>query len=437
MSGEMVTVDGTSGTIYRSCLPMVTDVNDQNFRVLRNWAYRYKKLDILAAVSDGDCLNCNWLCQYYSIVLQENVNVALNLGAEGIGLWGAHRVFLHEDTLHILQKLVLSPPHACKEDLLSKLFEVTEASYMQPFQMLQGRVACTRLYDPTLADLFPSLGHPTFAADINFLCGPEQLNLNYDLSMSGVMDLNEQFPPHSLMGSKLLHSYAEFADAQIRGIFAAACRVMVSAQVCVDLQLILPWFTLDDGIPAFISRIRKLADEKFLEHNCRINYKIGFMIEAPRQCLRLHDVLSKNKFDFVMFDTNVLTSMAFGYGTMEAPKYLHFHADPFLIPHKNPFRSIDEKGVGLLIRNAAVRCRNLCPKMKIGVYGAHTSDPTSVQFFNNLEVDYLCVESSRVSVAVVAAAQANIRTTTNHAKDAKRFDSRNMLWPTYAGRYLV
>jgi pyruvate,orthophosphate dikinase len=338
MAGELVTVDGTSGTIYRGQLPTIKDLNDQNFRILRNWACRYKRMGIMSSVSDVVRLLFAISWWHLILCLQESAALSLNLGAEGIGHWGAERIFLHPDNINFLRKLFLLPADADRAATLELLFRVTQNSFGQLFRALPQQLICTRLYDPSLMDLFPSFGMGTFAADIHHLA--DEMGLDREFCMKRIMDICEQNPPNSLIGSRLLHAFPDFADVQIRAIIGElveSCLSVVckSCWLCtgaacfsnlegttVDLELLLPWLANDEEVASFIKRVHLIAGEKFAELSCRIPYKIGIMLESPRSCLRLQDFLNKNVVDFAVIDTNTLTSMVFGYGTVESPKYL-------------------------------------------------------------------------------------------------------------------
>ena len=398
--GDWVSLNGTKGLVYDGKLPLV-DIELNN-----NQSY----MDLMKLVDKTKTIGVRTNADTPKDAAQ-----ALAFGAEGIGLFRTEHMFYGEGSdkpLFLLRKMIMSKTEPERRKALNDLFVFVKKDIKQTMQIMKGHAVTIRLLDPPLHEFVPH--------DAEKL---HQLSKELGISMSvlrrRVLALHENNPMLGHRGVRLGISYPEITEMQIRAILEAAAE-LVKAGIKAFPEIMIPvTCTVNELIHQ-----RAIADRVYKEVCAamkvkKIAYAFGTMIEIPRaaiQANRLAEVA-----DFFSFGTNDLTQMSFGFSRDDIGGFLPNYLDQRILP-EDPFQTIDQEGVGELVRTGTVRGRETKPHLKVGICGEHGGDPESVKFFHRIGMNYVSCSPFRVPIARLAAAQA--------AVEEKRAKAVKMVKPT-------
>jgi len=394
--GDWLSLDGTSGEILGGQLAtrpsevvqvllegsMKPEESEtyRNFDRLLKWADEIRTIGIR---TNADTPN--------------DARVARLFGAAGIGLCRTEHMFFAEERILRVREMILARDEKGRRKALSEILPFQKGDFEGIFRELAGMPVTVRLLDPPLHEFLPQT-----EAQISAVA--REMNWGFVELRNKVAQLHEQNPMLGHRGCRLGITYPEIYEMQVRAIFQAACELKKEG-VDVQPEVMIPLVGTTKELQLTAEVVRRVAAEVMQEQGETIDYLVGTMIEIPRAAL-IADQLADTA-EFFSFGTNDLTQMTFGYSRDDAGSFLPDYVDKKILP-KDPFESIDQAGVGQLVRLGTERGRATNPRLKVGVCGEHGGDPDSIRFFRACNLNYVSCSPYRVPVARLAAAQAEL-----------------------------
>jgi len=380
--GDLITIDGGNGKIMLGKVPTVKPDISGDFSKLMNWANRYRKLKVRT-----------------NSETPADTKIARDFGAEGIGLCRTEHMFFDEKRIISVRQMILSKTLEDRKEALEKLLPYQKSDFFEIFKIMNGLPVTVRLLDPPLHEFLPKTDK-----DINNIA--KELNISHNDIKSRIVELHEQNPMLGHRGCRLGISFPEIYQMQCQAIFEALAECKKKKIKLVIPEIMIPLVST----AAEIKILRNLVDETAKKiqkiHSIKIKYYVGTMIELPRAALRANDIAKYA--DFFSFGTNDLTQTTFGISRDDAGKFLNDYVENKIF-YKDPFVSIDERGVGELINIATERGRKQKKSLKLGICGEHGGDPSSIEFCENAKLNYVSCSPYRVPIALLAAAQAYLK----------------------------
>ena len=378
--GEWISLDGSTGNVYLGQVPTREAELTGDFGELMKLADKHKRLGVRANADTP-----------------EDARVARSFGAVGIGLCRTEHMFFEGDRIKAVREMILADDEAGRRRALAKLLPMQRGDFEGIFREMNGLPVTIRLLDPPLHEFVPH-------DEASQRAMAEEMNVPLAAIKMRVDDLHEFNPMMGHRGCRLGIVYPEITEMQARAILEAALNVRARG-VDVKAEIMIPLVGTVREFNAQAKVIRLAAAAVFAEHGEEIDYLIGTMIETPRAAL-IADSIGQQA-QFFSFGTNDLTQMAMGFSRDDAGKFLPAYLKLGMY-ERDPFQSIDQKGVGLLVKMAVEKGRSVRPDIKLGVCGEHGGDPVSIDFFHRVGLDYVSCSPFRVPIARLAAAQAAI-----------------------------
>jgi len=295
--------------------------------------------------------------------------------------------------------MILSKTLEDRKNALIKLLPFQKNDFIEIFKIMNGLPVTVRLLDPPLHEFLPKTDK-----DIDNIA--KELNMSNQDIKSRIIELHEQNPMLGHRGCRLGISFPEIYKMQCEAIFEALAECKRKKLKLVIPEIMIPLVSTAAEIKILRSLVEKTAEEVQRKHNIKIKYYVGTMIELPRAALRAKDIAKYA--DFFSFGTNDLTQTTFGISRDDAGKFLNDYVENKIF-NKDPFVSIDERGVGELIQIAADRGRRQKKTLKLGICGEHGGDPASIEFCEKSKLNYVSCSPYRVPIARLAAAQAFLK----------------------------
>ena len=386
---QEVTVDGTAGLVFKGTVPLTIPEMGSEFQEFINMCRRVKRLGVLA--------NAN---------TPEEAILARKNGAEGIGLARTERMFLGAERIPIMREMIMSDALEERKALLEKLLPLQFTDFVEFFRTMDGFPVIIRLLDPPLHEFLPKkeelmvdlveIRHKRKTKETEMRLKEEEEILRK------VNSLSEFNPMIGFRGIRVGVVYPEIYEMQVRAILRAALKVKEEGKTVIP-EIMIP-LTIDvKELKLVRDRLQKVIEEEISGKD--LKYKFGTMIETPRGALTAGEIAEVA--EFFSFGTNDLTQMTFGFSRddVEAtflPKYLEYG-----IFKVNPFESLDDSGVGELMKICFERGVKTRPDIEVGICGEHGGDPDSVKFCHRIGLKYVSASPYRVPIAILAAAQAN------------------------------
>ncbi|MFT3990366.1 MAG: pyruvate, phosphate dikinase [Luteolibacter sp.] len=394
--GDFLSINGTSGVVYGGQLKtapseIITGIVDHDPKSRKTEKFKsFQKL--MKWCSDATRLGVRTNAD-----TPEQTRIALAFGAEGIGLTRTEHMFFEGDRIDAMREMILATTLDARKAALEKLLPYQREDFIGIFKALNGFPATIRLLDPPLHEFLPHTRQQQ-----NDLA--KKIGVDVETIIQRVQELHEFNPMLGHRGCRLGISYPEITEMQARAIFEAAAEVMkkkikVKPEVMIPLVGYRKEFTLQADL------VREVAKDVMKERGVKIDYKVGTMIEVPRGAL-IADRIAANA-EFFSFGTNDLTQTALGISRDDMGAFLGAYLENEVY-QKNPFATLDVRGVGQLIELAVEKGRSTRPGIKLGICGEHGGDPESVKFCHHVGLDYVSCSPFRVPVARLAAAQAAI-----------------------------
>lgn len=391
--GEYISLDGSTGKIYKGSIKTVEPTLSGDFAKLMVWADSKRKLGVRTNADTP-----------------RDAKTALSFGAEGIGLCRTEHMFFEEDRIPAVREMILSENKAQRQKALNKLLPMQKSDFKGLFAVMKGKPVTIRLLDPPLHEFLPSE-----EKDIIDLANEMEMAVN-DIK-EVIHSLQEFNPMLGHRGCRLAITYPEIAQMQAQAIIEAAIEVEQEENTTIIPEIMIPLV----GIKAELDYVKKIVvdtvEKVISEKGSKIDYLVGTMIEVPRAAV-IADEIAKDA-DFFSFGTNDLTQMTFGFSRDDAGKFISEYKEKEVLPD-DPFQSVDVEGVGKLVDMAVKLGRNTKPKLKMGVCGEHGGDPKSIEFFHKVGLDYVSCSPFRVPIARLAAAQTALRATGKQGSDLSK-----------------
>jgi pyruvate,orthophosphate dikinase len=382
--GEIITIDGAAGRVYRGRVPMRMPELSGDFAALMTWADARRRLRVRTnAETPADC------------------DAARRYGAEGVGLCRTEHMFFDADRILAVREMILADDAQGRKAALAKLLPMQRGDFKEIFRIMAGLPVTIRLLDPPLHEFLPHTDEEI--AEVAKAAGSEIAKVR-----ARVIALAEANPMLGHRGCRLGVTNPEIYEMQARAIFEAALESEGEGGGSVQLEIMIPLVAFKSELDMLAGRITHIAKTVAQERGKSPSYLIGTMIELPRAALRAQEIAQSA--EFFSFGTNDLTQTALGLSRDDAGNFLNEYLARRLIA-RDPFVSIDVDGVGELIRIAAERGKKVRPDLKLGICGEHGGDPDSIRFCEDAGLDYVSCSPYRVPVARLAAAQAALRIT--------------------------
>jgi len=380
--GDIITIDGATGKVMLGKVPTVKPNISGDFSKLMSWADKIRKLKVRT-----------------NSETPADTKVGRDFGAEGIGLCRTEHMFFDEKRIISVRQMILSNTLEDRKKALAKLLPFQKNDFIEIFKIMNGLPVTVRLLDPPLHEFLPKTDK-----DINDVA--KELNIsNHDIK-SRIIELHEQNPMLGHRGCRLGISFPEIYKMQCEAIFEALADCRNKKLKLVIPEIMIPLVSTAAEIQILRNLVEKTASEVQKKHKIKIKYYVGTMIELPRAAIRARDIAKHA--DFFSFGTNDLTQTTFGISRDDAGKFLNDYVDNKIF-NKDPFVSIDDKGVGELIKIATERGRKQKKTLKLGICGEHGGDPASIEFCENTNLNYVSCSPYRVPIARLSAAQAYLK----------------------------
>ncbi len=317
-------------------------------------------------------------------------------GAEGIGLCRTEHMFFGEEKIGPMREMILAETVDERRAALARLLPLQRVDFEGIFRAMDGRPVTIRTLDPPLHEFLPhdTAGQAALAAE---------MGIPAERVHARVEALHEFNPMLGFRGCRLGIIFPEITEMQARAIFEAAAAVR-KAGIKVEPEVMIPLVGHVKELQLQADIVRRVASEVMQETGARFKYAVGTMIEIPRGALTADEIATVA--EFFSFGTNDLTQTTLGVSRDDAARFLVPYVGTFEIYNRDPFETIDEVGVGGLMRIAVEKGRRARPGMKLGICGEHGGDPTSVMFCDRIGLDYVSCSPFRVPIARLAAAHA-------------------------------
>ena len=380
--GDYISLDGSTGKIYKGDIATQEATVSGNFERIMEWADQFRTLRVRTnADTPADTLN------------------AVKLGAEGIGLCRTEHMFFDAERIPKIRKMILSETVEQREEALNELIPFQKGDFKAMYKALEGRPMTVRYLDPPLHEFVP-----TDPEDIKALA--DDMGMTVEAVNAKCAELHEFNPMMGHRGCRLAVTYPEIAKMQTRAVMEAAIEVKEECGYDIVPEIMIPLVGEKKELKYVKDVVVEIAELVKKEKNSDIQYHIGTMIEIPRAALTADKVAEEA--DFFSFGTNDLTQMTFGFSRDDAGKFLDSYYKA-KIYESDPFARLDQEGVGQLVKMAVEKGRSTKADLKCGICGEHGGDPSSVEFCHKIGLNYVSCSPFRVPIARLAAAQAAIK----------------------------
>ncbi len=381
--GDFISIDGSTGNIYDGLIPTVDASIAGEFERIMSWADKYRRLQVRTNADTP-----------------RDAAKAVELGAQGIGLTRTEHMFFENDRIAAFREMICSDTKEDRIAALAKLEAMQQSDFEGIYEAMKGYPVTIRFLDPPLHEFVP-----TEAADIAALAEAQGKTVE-DIEAI-ISSLHEFNPMMGHRGCRLAITYPEISEMQTRAVIKAALAVQAKhPEWTMRPEIMIPLVGDVKELRFVKDVVTKAADAILAEAGSNMKYLVGTMIEIPRAALTADELATEAQF--FSFGTNDLTQMTFGFSRDDAGKFLRSYYDA-KIYESDPFARVDQIGVGKLIKMATVAGRKTRPDIHLGVCGEHGGDPSSVEFFHKVGLDYVSCSPFRVPIARLAAAQAAIK----------------------------
>ncbi|WP_354063396.1 putative PEP-binding protein [Devosia sp. 2618] len=379
-TGDRLTIDGSDGSVYAGTLPLAQPHIGGAISTLLGWSDASRKISVRTNAETVD-----------------SALTALSFGAEGIGLARSEHMFFSPERMVALRRVILSEDEDDRNRAINGLVDYQTGDYSALFSTMNGKPVTVRLFDPPLHEFLPRSDEEIEETAASLGLAVRALRQHLDR----VAEVN---PMLGHRGVRLAITYPEMLQMQMQAVMAGVRAASETQTEPVSVEVMVPFVSTASEVAWVRERVYDIAAYSGLLRTDRVKFSFGTMIELPRACLRAGDIAQM--VDFFSFGTNDLTQTTFGISRDDAPTFLASYQRKGIY-ERDPFVTIDEKGVGEMISIAVARGRAANPALKIGICGEHAGDPASLKFFAGLGVDYVSCSPYRVPIARLTLAQAS------------------------------
>lgn len=379
--GDIISIDGSSGKVYLGDIEKTDIELSGAFEKFISWVDEIRRLQIrMNADTPKDCAT------------------GIKFGAEGIGLCRTEHMFFAEEKIWSVREMIVSNTSKERKVAIDKIYPFQKKDFFEIFEIMEGKPVTVRLIDPPLHEFLPKTEEEMKKLS-------KLMNIELEEIKERLESLHEVNPMLGHRGCRLGITYPELYEMQAKAIIDSALEVK-SNGIEVNPEIMIPLVGSDKELGYLRERIEKVIEDIFKEKGQRLDYKLGTMIEVPRACITADEIAKKA--DFFSFGTNDLTQITFGFSRDDAGKFIKEYVEKGIF-EKDPFVSLDQEGVGELMKLAIKKARTIKENIKLGICGEHGGEPSSVEFCNKIGLDYVSCSPYRVLIAKIAAAQGVVR----------------------------
>jgi pyruvate,orthophosphate dikinase len=387
--GDFITIDGGTGRVILGKVPTVEPTVSGDFGTLMTWVDEVRTLGVRANAD-----------------IPRDAKMARQFGAEGIGLCRTEHMFFASDRLPIVQQMILANTTEAREKALAKLLPMQRSDFKGLFEAMAGFPVTIRLLDPPLHEFLPKREELMVEiAVMQAKRAPKASIAKKEKLLLRVEDLHEFNPMLGHRGCRLGIVYPEITRMQTRAIIEAACELAKKGKNIIP-EIMVPLVGIKKELQNQKDLIKATAEEVMKKKGVKVDYMIGTMIELPRAAL-IADEIAKEA-EFFSFGTNDLTQTTFGFSRDDAGKFIGYYTENNIL-EKDPFQTLDQDGVGQLVKMGVTKGRSTRPNLKVGICGEHGGDPASVEFCYKTGLNYVSCSPYRVPIARLAAAHAKLK----------------------------
>lgn len=379
--GDIITLDGTEGTVILGECRTIEAILSEEFTTILKWADEIRTLQIRTNADSP-----------------EDAQRAIEFGAEGIGLCRTEHMFFDEERIRCMREMILSNTQEERIKAVDKLLPFQKQDFKGIFKIMKGLPVTIRLLDPPLHEFLPEKD-----SDVEELA--QDFGLTFEQVKDRAENLQEVNPMLGHRGCRLAITYPEILYMQTQAILEAACEVQKEG-IKVQPEIMIPLVGTSNEFTVLKEKIEKIAKKVLAESCPDLAYKIGTMMEIPRACAVANRIAEHA--EFFSFGTNDLTQLTFGYSRDDVARFIPYYKENGVL-EDDPFETLDQRGVGELVKMGIKGGRSVKKDLKVGICGEHGGDPDSVDFFHREGFNYVSCSPFRVPVARLAAAQAVIR----------------------------
>ncbi len=379
-AGDVITINGSTGEVMLGQIPTIQPELSGDFATVMGWADDVRRLGVRANAETPT-----------------DARTAVKFGAEGIGLARTEHMFFDADRITAVREMIIADDETGRRAALAKLEPVQRQDFVDLFSIMDGLPVTIRLLDPPLHEFLPK-------TDADMKAVAEAAGTTVDKVAKRAQKLHEANPMLGHRGCRLGVSYPEIYEMQVRAIFGAVT-IMLEKGKKVKPEVMIPLVAIKKELDILADMVHRVAKEEMEKSGKTFEYMVGTMIELPRAALQAGEIAKTAQF--FSFGTNDLTQTTFGLSRDDAGNFLpDYYAKNVL--EQDPFSTIDQDGVGELVKIATERGRATRSDLKLGICGEHGGDPASVKFCHRVGLNYVSCSPFRVPIARLAAAQAAI-----------------------------
>ncbi|MDD5822942.1 MAG: pyruvate, phosphate dikinase [Firmicutes bacterium] len=379
--GQQISLNGSDGNVYLEAIKTMAPELSGDFGTVMSWADEIRTLKVRTNADNP-----------------RDAQQAVDFGAEGIGLCRTEHMFFEEERIPKIRRMILADTEAERREALEGLLPYQKEDFKGIYKVMGERPVTIRLLDPPLHEFLPKTEE-----DMRQLS--EQFNIPYEKVVNKTIELHEFNPMLGHRGCRLAVTYPEIAEMQTRAIITAALEVKKETGLDIVPEIMVPLVGIDNELKAVKKVIDETAAKCFEEAGEELKYLVGTMIEIPRAALTA-DAIAKDA-EFFSFGTNDLTQMGFGFSRDDTGNIIKEYVNKGIL-EVDPFQSLDQTGIGKLVKMAVEDGRKTRPNIKLGICGEHGGEPASIHFCNAVGLNYVSCSPFRVPIARLAAAQAAI-----------------------------
>lgn len=384
--GDYISLNGSRGLVYSGRIKTVVSELSEDFDVMMSWADEIRSLKIRANADNP-----------------ADAAAALYFGAEGIGLCRTEHMFFQNERMPGIRKMILAETPEERREAMERLLPFHKSDFKQIYRVMEDKPVTIRLIDPPIQDFIPQEEK-------------EQREVAKEIGVdkTHIQQMAKEFhDTNSILGHRgcrLMVTYPEIVKMQTRAVMEAAIEVAEEKGIDIVVELMIPLVGCEKELKVVKDVAVETAEECKKEHNSKIEYLIGTMIEVPRAAI-IAEKLAKEA-EFFSFGTNDLTQTTYGLSRDDTGNLIREYIEKGILTD-DPFRTLDQEGVGALMEMAVARGKHVRPNIKLGICGEHGGDPKSIEFCHNIGLHYVSCSPFRVPIARIAAAQAAIRSRRN------------------------
>jgi len=379
--GDFITLDGSTGEVFLGQVNTMEATLSGDFAQLMKWADETRKLGVRTNADTP-----------------KDARVAREFGAEGIGLCRTEHMFFEEDKIFAIRQMIISDTVEQREAALAKIFPMQKNDFKQLFEIMKGLPVKIRLLDPPLHEFVPHEDK-----DIEALA--KEMGISFEKLKEKVESLHEANPMMGHRGCRLGVSFPEINQMQVKAIMSAACELKKEQNAEIVPEIMIPLIADVEELKWLKAKLIPVIEETMKSYGVTLKYEIGTMIEIPRAAVTADEIGAEA--EFFSFGTNDLTQMTYGFSRDDAGKFIKEYLAQKILT-EDPFKSVDQKGVGKLMEMAVKLGRAGNPKLNIGICGEQGGDPETVKFCHRIGLNYVSCSPYRVPIARLAAAQAAV-----------------------------